>query len=787
MRSSLRFLAVLFTLSVLPLTAQVNMALVGHLDYQALHNSDVSDIWGYVDEDGNEYALVGVDDGGVSVVSLADPSDPQEVFYYPGVSSIWRDIKVWNDHAYITTEGGGGLAIIDLGPLPQSNNLPAHNWQGSGWTSAHDIYIDENGIAYIFGANRGNGGAIFLDLNPDPDAPVEIGEFDTWYIHDGMVRGDTLYASHVYEGFFSIVNVSDKQAPVIMGTRNTADNFTHNCWPSDDDQYLFTTDEVSNGKIGSYDISDPGDIQELDETICDPGSGTIPHNTFYIDGFLVTSYYRYGTVVHDATRPANVIEVAHYDHSPFSGNGFNGAWGTYPYLPSGLIISSDIEGGLFVLQPTYVHACWLEGTITDQSTTMPVSQAQITLSGVAADTQSGLDGHYATGYHQAGFYDVLVSAPGYEDQAIAGVSLQNGVVAQLDVALVPLTPFAWSGQVLETGTNAPVPFAQLAMESADYSFQTVADTNGVFQWPALYADTYTISAGQWGWHTYCTSGASIDQNTPPLTINVDPGYMDDFSFDLGWQIASTASTGAWERGVPVGTFLNGSPSNPDEDVAGDCGEEAYVTGNGGGQAGDDDVDNGSTILISPVFDVSGLVAPRVEYQRWFFDGGGNGMPNDRLDISLTNGTDTVLVDHVDPNTPGMSTWQSVSILISDHLPPTNTMRLIAEAADDSPGHVVEGALDDLAVVGSPVAVHGHIMEAGPLIAPVPNDGTFTVRFSGAASGELAVLDLAGRELYAHAVRAAQEVRLITGLVAGTYLLHFTDLNGGDSVTTFIVD
>ena len=271
-----QLLLAVFLLSGTTLTAQLNMSLVGQLDYQTLHNSDVSDVWGYVDEFGTEYALVGVNNGGVSVVSLDDPTDPQEVFYYPGANSIWRDLKVYNDHAYITTEGGGGLVIIDLAPLPQSTALTAINWLGNNWESAHNLFIDENGIAYIFGADRGNGGTIFLDLTLNPMLPIEVGTFDTWYAHDGMARGDTLYASHISDGFFSIVDVSDKQNPVVLGTQNTGNNFTHNCWVSSDGDHLYTTDEVSGGYLGSYDISDPTDIEELDLVQSDPG---IRHDT----------------------------------------------------------------------------------------------------------------------------------------------------------------------------------------------------------------------------------------------------------------------------------------------------------------------------------------------------------------------------------------------------------------------------------------------------------------------------------------------------------------------------
>ena len=200
--------AILLSAALIPAlaaTAQLNIDFVGQLDYQLLRNSNLSNLWGYTDELGNEYALMGVcgtdaqNPGGLSVVSLADPTNPQEIFFFPGPASIWREIKVWGDYAYVTTEAADGeLTIVDLSPLPQSTNLPAIVWDAPGWTTSHSLFIDENGRLFIHGANRGNGGVIMYDLTQDPMNPVEVGEFDTWYCHDSFARGDTLYACLLY-------------------------------------------------------------------------------------------------------------------------------------------------------------------------------------------------------------------------------------------------------------------------------------------------------------------------------------------------------------------------------------------------------------------------------------------------------------------------------------------------------------------------------------------------------------------------------------------------------------
>ena len=170
----------IFTLFVSISIGQLNIDSISHIDYQSLHATDLNDIWGYVDETGIEYGLIGARKG-TSVVSLQNPANPVEVFWEPGMQSIWRDLKTWNDHAYVTTEALNGLLIIDLTPLPASTALTTNYYTGppgNQWKSAHNLYIDSSGFAYIFGANRGNGGVIILDVNTDPMNPIEVGTFD---------------------------------------------------------------------------------------------------------------------------------------------------------------------------------------------------------------------------------------------------------------------------------------------------------------------------------------------------------------------------------------------------------------------------------------------------------------------------------------------------------------------------------------------------------------------------------------------------------------------------------
>jgi hypothetical protein len=80
---------------------------------------------------------------------------------------------------------------------------------------------------------------------------------------------------------------------------------------------------------------------------------TIDHNGYVKDGFLYVSHYRRGLVVFDAGDPEQLHEVASFDTflAPAANEaGFDGAWGVYPFFPSGIVVISDINNGLFVLR-----------------------------------------------------------------------------------------------------------------------------------------------------------------------------------------------------------------------------------------------------------------------------------------------------------------------------------------------------------------------------------------------------------------------------------------------------
>lgn len=410
--------------------AQKNLSFLGNLTYGSI---ELSDIWGYVDTAGNEYALVGLQTG-VSIVDVSNPAVPNELFFVPGPFSDWRDIKIWSTYAYITNEKSGGLQIIDLSNLPSS--IVDTFWNDTiGLNTAHNLYIDENGFAYIFGSNVSGGGALILDLT-SPLNPVYMGNYGVNYVHDGFVRGDTLWSAEINAGMFGVVDVSNKSSPTVLATQSTPNAFAHNTWPSDDGTVLFTTDERSGAYIAAYDVSTLGNITELDRYRTPKLTNVIPHNVFFLNNYLVNSYYTEGVTMVDATKPDNLVEIGYYDTSPYSGNGYLGAWGVYPYLPSGNIIVSDIDDGLFILSPNYTRACYLEGTLVDSATGVPVNNIKVEFIGSVFGDVTNLAGEYKTGVPDSGLHDIRFSSSYCQTKIIPNVSMQKGVVTILNDTLI---------------------------------------------------------------------------------------------------------------------------------------------------------------------------------------------------------------------------------------------------------------------------------------------------------------------------------------------------------------
>ncbi|MFN0016288.1 MAG: choice-of-anchor B family protein [Saprospiraceae bacterium] len=462
----------------------------------------VANVWGYA-ANGREYALIGASKGLV-IADITNPDEPVQIVQIPGPNSLWKEIRTYRHYAYVVTEGGGGVQIVNLSKLP-SANLDYHSYVGDGAIQGqlgkiHALHIDETkGFLYAFGGNLFNGGAKVLDLNVDPYNPTYAGKFDQLaYIHDGYVDNDTMYSGHIYQGKFAIVDMTDKSAPNLIASQNTPNNFTHNTWLTDDRKTLLTTDETANSFLTAFDVSDPGNITLLDKVQSNPGSGSAVHNTIVLGNHAITAWYKDGFTIVDISRPDNLVQVGNYDTYPNgSGSGFEGCWGAYPYFPSGTIIASTMAapgniGELWVLTPTYVRACYLEGNITNGLTGNPLSGVTISVQG-SEQTTTLPNGTFKMGQERQGYFTVLINKAGFQSQEYI-VHFQRGDVRVLNISLYPTGGIIVDGQVLSGTNGAPVPNATVVFLSSPDAFETTTASDGTFQFENLLPGLYDIAA-----------------------------------------------------------------------------------------------------------------------------------------------------------------------------------------------------------------------------------------------------------------------------------------------------
>lgn len=772
----LSFIAMTTTYSV----AQLNMELLSQVQY---NDTGLNDIWGWADpETGIEYAIVGLQLG-VSIVSLEDPENAVEVARIPGQFSTWRDMKTWGHFAYITTDQGGtteGVTVIDLSQLPEA--APYYHWTpdlpGLGTLeTCHNIYIDEFGYAYLAGCNMNNGGMIILDVDTETGEPEFVAPAPAVYSHDVYVVNNHMYASEIYVGNMTVYDVSDKQNVQALGSVGTPFSFTHNIWVNEDETVAFTTDEVANAPVAAYDITSFAEIEELDQyrPVATVGSGVIPHNVHVWDDYLLISYYTDGGKIVDGSRPTNLIEVGNYDTWLGGDGGFSGAWGLYPFLPSQTVLVTDINNGLYVLQPDFKRACWLEGIVRDSITQAPINGATVVIDSEQPNFgESDPFGAYATGQVLAGTFAVTFEKPGYQSKTLQ-VDLDNGVLTELDVDLVPLQQYSITGHAVRDGDGQPVPGAFVQAFNETFTFNTVADASGNFTFNNITEGTYQVVAGSWGYLHAVLEDVDLSNNTE-VTVALETGYQDDFLFDFDWLTGATSPTGQWELGIPVGTEYQGAQSHPGSDAPDDLGFSCYSTGNAGGGAGNDDVDNGSVVLRSPFMDLSNYDIPVLSLSYWFFNAGGGSTPNDELVISITNGTDEVEIATI---TQSLSLWRKIQqVNLADLIELTDEMRLVITTSDDqAEGHLVEAGIDKVLIEETGMPSNTEDLSAGVQLEAFPNPakGAFTVSYEvpqTAAQVDLILFNALGQEVERQQLQsAAGQFRFGERLSAGTYFAH----------------
>jgi len=360
-----------------------NMDLLSRLSLSQLGNpGNANDIWGWEDPvTGDPYALLGLDTG-TAFIRITDPENPLIIGYLPTHSSasLWRDIKTYQNHAFIVSEAGGhGMQVFDLNELRNYNGNSPITFSETAhyglFGNSHNIVINEDsGFAFAVGCNDCSGGLHMINIQ-NPINPSYAGCYsqdgythDTQcVIYDGVdtdyVGREVCFSSN--EDSVTITDVTNKSNPTTISINGYAGaQYTHQGWLTEDHRYFLSNDELDE----YYDDVDTRtyiwDLNSLDNPTLigyhDHGTTNIDHNLYIEDNYAYQSHYTAGLRIQDISNIADgtMEEVAFFDIHPANNNtSFDGTWSNYPFFDNNIVIVSGIgdggntqSGGLFVLQ-----------------------------------------------------------------------------------------------------------------------------------------------------------------------------------------------------------------------------------------------------------------------------------------------------------------------------------------------------------------------------------------------------------------------------------------------------
>jgi len=353
-----------------------NIDLEAFIDLAAFGSPDLAnDIWGWTDsQTEKEYALVGLSDG-TAFVDISNPSNPVYLgkLRTHSSESTWRDIKTYADHAFIVSEADShGMQVFDLTQLRNVNEPPqtfSETAHLDSFGNAHNIVMnEETGLAIAVGSNQCRGGLYMIDVT-DPSNPTNSGCYHSdGYTHDAqcvIYHGPTetyqgreiCFAAN--EDTITIVDVTNRESPVLLERKGYSDSeYAHQGWLTEDHTTFLANDELdkyndNHGRTYIWDVSDLTNIA-LKRIHTAPTRKSIMHNEYVKGNFVYQSNYEAGLTILDVSNAANgeLEDVAFFDMtSRGNGKGWDGSWSNYPYFKSGIVITTGIEQGLFILRP----------------------------------------------------------------------------------------------------------------------------------------------------------------------------------------------------------------------------------------------------------------------------------------------------------------------------------------------------------------------------------------------------------------------------------------------------
>lgn len=444
------------------------------------------------------------------------------------------------------------------------------------------------------------------------------------------------------------------------------------------------------------------------------------------------------------------------------------------------------------------------------------------------DTPDGPDGTEGEVYH-----DVLISALMNDDndaninngtphfnQIVAAFArhgiylLGNATVAHTEVANQPInTPTTINASVNVTTpaflqgvklfyrnrVNATTPFDSLTMTAQGTNYTAAIPTQPEGSVMEYYFAVYDNSGFA---NTFAPTGytpsSQVNDNKKNIPyqfgVGLAPRLVETFdatidtSLTNSWKIGLStddATKGKWIQAVPVPSFLNSTSGQINVQTGADHTSgtgQCLVTGNASSPSssvGVEDVDNGTTTVLSPVFDITGFTQPIMEYYRWFGNDVGNNPGNDLWEVHIKD-ENVGNWRAVDRTYASDYSWRRRIFKVREFLPTSNKVQVRIIASDKVINNLpqngqstVEGAFDDFYIYDNASALS--VNNANPTkanIYPNPANNEVIITLSKGENGSIKLYDITGKELYTtHTSASSTNYSINTSMIAnGTYYL-----------------
>ncbi len=349
----------------------LNVNLLAHIDPEkdntGFDGRKYSGCWGwYQSSKHKEYALVGTS----SQTYFIDVTVPTAPVIVDSVKArhagcTWREIKTYQNYCYIVSDDGvpNTFQIVDLQYLPDSVHVV---YEGNTYFErCHTIFVDKDklycGGPTVVGFGTDNMHVYSLAT---PSVPVLVRKLfqdipSITYVHDMYVRNDTIYASCGSQGLQIITLTASNTFSLLASYTGYAyGGYNHSSWLTENRKTMVFADEVPAGlPAKTIDISNINNIIPVD--VFKSHTGATAHNPYIVENnWCWMSTYQDGLYLYDISNPAITTMYGFFDTSPlygvndnFATSAYRGNWGAYPYLPSKIVITCDMQNGIFILDP----------------------------------------------------------------------------------------------------------------------------------------------------------------------------------------------------------------------------------------------------------------------------------------------------------------------------------------------------------------------------------------------------------------------------------------------------